>query len=260
MSGGMAQRAAIARALVTKPRFLLLDELLGALDELTRLRLQDELQRIVRHDGTTAVLVTHDVDEAVYLGDRIVIMHPHPGRIATILPVTDAVSRDRSDPNFIRLRDDIGNQVAEQIKLERAEIAVEEARKAKLLLSVELEDKDNKLAELEAMLKAREKLTEAQQQQAEFLKKQRTLDDEKREMALTIERKGRIGRRSREGELRSRRRPQNEGCGKEEQIAGRALMVSEALPSCVETFDLVAESMSSIPNVRSRSPLCFDNP
>ncbi|MET2832210.1 ABC transporter ATP-binding protein [Mesorhizobium shangrilense] len=107
LSGGMAQRVAIARALVTKPRFLLLDEPLGALDALTRLRLQDELQRIVRHEGTTAVLVTHDVDEAVYLGNRIVIMHPHPGRIATILPVTDAVSRDRSDPNFIRLRDEV---------------------------------------------------------------------------------------------------------------------------------------------------------
>ncbi|RUW46099.1 ABC transporter ATP-binding protein [Mesorhizobium sp. M1A.F.Ca.ET.072.01.1.1] len=107
LSGGMAQRVAIARALVTKPRFLLLDEPFGALDALTRLRLQDELQRIVRNEGTTAVLVTHDVDEAVYLGDRIVVMHPHPGRIATILPVTDAVSRDRSDPNFIGLRDEV---------------------------------------------------------------------------------------------------------------------------------------------------------
>jgi sulfonate transport system ATP-binding protein len=107
LSGGMAQRVAIARALVTKPRFLLLDEPLGALDALTRLRLQDELLRIVRHQGATAVLVTHDVDEAVYLGDRLVIMHPHPGRIATILPVTNAATRDRSDPNFIRLRDEV---------------------------------------------------------------------------------------------------------------------------------------------------------
>ncbi len=110
LSGGMAQRVAIARALVTRPKFLLLDEPLGALDALTRLRLQDELRRIVRQEGTTAVLVTHDVDEAVYLGDRVVIMHPHPGRIATILPVKD-VSHDRSDPAFIRLRDEILSQL-----------------------------------------------------------------------------------------------------------------------------------------------------
>jgi sulfonate transport system ATP-binding protein len=106
LSGGMAQRVAIARALVTRPKFLLLDEPLGALDALTRLRLQDELRRIVRQEGATAILVTHDVDEAVYLGDRVVIMQPHPGRIATILPVKGA-SHDRSDPSFIRLRDEV---------------------------------------------------------------------------------------------------------------------------------------------------------
>ncbi|WP_164835304.1 ABC transporter ATP-binding protein [Sinorhizobium meliloti] len=79
LSGGMAQRVAIARALVNRPRFLLLDGLLGASDALTRLRLQDELKRIVQHEGTTALLVTHDVDEAV--GHRIVVMQPHPGRM-----------------------------------------------------------------------------------------------------------------------------------------------------------------------------------
>lgn len=105
LSGGMQQRVAIARALVNRPRLLLLDEPLGALDALTRLRLQDEIRRIVRHEGITAILVTHDVDEAVYLGDRIVIMQPHPGRIAQILPVPLGAQRDRSDPTFIRLRD-----------------------------------------------------------------------------------------------------------------------------------------------------------
>lgn len=115
LSGGMQQRVAIARALANRPRFLLLDEPLGALDALTRLRLQDELKRIVRHEGITAILVTHDVDEAVYLGDRIVIMQPHPGRIAGILPVilphAGDDSRNRSDTAFLRLRDHVLGQL-----------------------------------------------------------------------------------------------------------------------------------------------------
>lgn len=107
LSGGMAQRVAIARALVNRPRFLLLDEPLGALDALTRLRLQDELKRIVQHEGTTALLVTHDVDEAVHLGHRIVVMQPHPGRIATILSIPEQARLDRSSPEFIQLRDEV---------------------------------------------------------------------------------------------------------------------------------------------------------
>jgi len=107
LSGGMAQRVAIARALVNRPRILLLDEPLGALDALTRTRLQEELLRIVRHEGITAILVTHDVDEAVYLGDRIVVMQPHPGRIAAILPVPLPAPRRRSDPAFVALRDEV---------------------------------------------------------------------------------------------------------------------------------------------------------
>jgi ABC-type nitrate/sulfonate/bicarbonate transport system ATPase subunit len=105
LSGGMQQRVAIARALANRPRLLLLDEPLGALDALTRLRLQDEIRRIVRHEGITAILVTHDVDEAVYLGDRIVVMEPHPGRIRNVLAVGLGAARDRSDPRFIALRD-----------------------------------------------------------------------------------------------------------------------------------------------------------
>ncbi len=105
LSGGMRQRVAIARALVNRPRFLLLDEPLGALDALTRLRLQDEIRRIVRQEGITAILVTHDVDEAVYLGNHIAVMQPNPGRIAHILPVVLPEARHRSDPAFLRLRD-----------------------------------------------------------------------------------------------------------------------------------------------------------
>ena len=107
LSGGMSQRVAIARALVNRPRFLLLDEPLGALDALTRLKLQDELARIVRHEGTTAVLVTHDVDEAVFLADRVIVLEPHPGRVARVISIDLGPDRDRSAPSFLRLRDEV---------------------------------------------------------------------------------------------------------------------------------------------------------
>jgi sulfonate transport system ATP-binding protein len=107
LSGGMSQRVAIARALVNRPRFLLLDEPLGALDALTRLRLQDELARIVEAEKSTVMLVTHDVDEAVFLADRIVVLEPHPGRVARIVNIDLARERDRSAPAFVRLRDEV---------------------------------------------------------------------------------------------------------------------------------------------------------
>ena len=107
ISGGMAQRVAIARGLVNRPRVLLLDEPFGALDALTRARLQTELQRIWQKERITMILVTHDVEEAIFLGDRVVIMQPHPGRIRRIVPVPLAHPRNRSDPRFIRIRDDV---------------------------------------------------------------------------------------------------------------------------------------------------------
>lgn len=107
LSGGMAQRAALARALVNHPHVLLLDEPLGALDQFTRMRMQDEVLRVWQTWGTTKILVTHDIDEAIYMSDRIVIMTPRPGRIDRIIPVTLTRPRQRNSPQFLALRGEI---------------------------------------------------------------------------------------------------------------------------------------------------------
>ena len=105
LSGGMSQRAAIARALVTRPDVLLLDEPLGALDALTRLRLQQELRRLWQDEGITMVMVTHDIEEAVYLADRIIVMDAQPGRIRRIQPVPIDHPRLRGSVDFVAIRD-----------------------------------------------------------------------------------------------------------------------------------------------------------
>jgi sulfonate transport system ATP-binding protein len=104
LSGGMAQRAAIARGLVNRPEILLLDEPLGALDALTRVRLQEELQRIWRVEGTTMILVTHDVDEAIFLSNSIIVMNSNPGRIVSEITVDLPFPRDRASFEFVELK------------------------------------------------------------------------------------------------------------------------------------------------------------
>ena len=107
LSGGMAQRVALARALINHPKVLLLDEPLGALDAFTRMRMQDEVLRLWEARGTTMLLVTHDIDEAIYMSDRIVIMTPRPGRIERTITVDLDRPRQRNSPEFLCLRGDI---------------------------------------------------------------------------------------------------------------------------------------------------------
>jgi ABC-type nitrate/sulfonate/bicarbonate transport system ATPase subunit len=107
LSGGMAQRAALARALINHPRVLLLDEPLGALDAFTRMRMQDEVLRLWQARRTTMLLVTHDIDEAIYMSDRIVIMTQPPGRIERTIAIELDRPRDRSSSAFLHLRGEI---------------------------------------------------------------------------------------------------------------------------------------------------------
>jgi ABC-type nitrate/sulfonate/bicarbonate transport system ATPase subunit len=107
LSGGMAQRVALARALINHPKVLLLDEPLGALDAFTRMRMQDEVLRMWEARGTTMLLVTHDIDEAIYMSDRILIMSPRPGRIEHTITISLPRPRDRSSAEFLRIRSEI---------------------------------------------------------------------------------------------------------------------------------------------------------
>ncbi len=107
LSGGMAQRVGLARALINHPKVLLLDEPLGALDAFTRMRMQDEVLRLWQARRTTMLLVTHDIDEAIYMSDRIVLLTARPGRIERTIPVALDRPRQRNAANFLRIRGEI---------------------------------------------------------------------------------------------------------------------------------------------------------
>lgn len=108
LSGGMKQRVAIARALAVSPEIIFMDEPFGALDAITRMKLQDDILKISKEEHKTIIFVTHDIEEAVFLADRIIIMTPNPGKIKSIINVPlSRYGRDRTSDDFIALRDKV---------------------------------------------------------------------------------------------------------------------------------------------------------
>ena len=111
LSGGMAQRVALVRSLINEPEILLLDEPLGALDAFTRMNMQDEILKIWQEKQQLALMVTHDVDEAIYMGTRVLVMDAHPGRVIADIKIDLPFPRDRSSREFVEYRNDILNKL-----------------------------------------------------------------------------------------------------------------------------------------------------
>ena len=111
LSGGMAQRVALVRSLINEPPILLLDEPLGALDAFTRMNMQDEILSAWKERKQLAIMVTHDVDEAIYMGTRVIVMEANPGRIKADIPLTMDYPRNRSSSQFVAYR----NQILEML-------------------------------------------------------------------------------------------------------------------------------------------------
>jgi len=119
LSGGMRMRVSIARALVTKPKLLLLDEPFAALDEFTRFRLNDELLELWHRFGWTVVFVSHSVFESAYLSERVLVMTPRPGRVATQIPVANPFPRGetyRTTPGFNEISSEVSAAITEAMK------------------------------------------------------------------------------------------------------------------------------------------------
>lgn len=111
LSGGMAQRVALVRSLINEPDILLLDEPLGALDAFTRMNMQDEILKIWYEKKQLAIMVTHDVDEAIYMGTRVLVMDANPGRIVEDIHIDQTYPRDRSSASFVEYRNRILNRL-----------------------------------------------------------------------------------------------------------------------------------------------------
>lgn len=107
LSGGMQQRVAIARALAVDPEILFMDEPFGALDAITRMKLQDDILNICHETKKTIVFVTHDIEEAIFLADRVIIMDANPGRIKAVVKISLGKDRDRTSEDFLCIRDKI---------------------------------------------------------------------------------------------------------------------------------------------------------
>ena len=111
LSGGMKQRLEVARALAVDPDMLFLDEPFGALDSITRLVMRGELLRIWQAEHKTIILVTHDIDEAVQLADRVVVLSARPARVQQVVTIDIPHPRDISSPRYLELRDGILEQI-----------------------------------------------------------------------------------------------------------------------------------------------------
>jgi NitT/TauT family transport system ATP-binding protein len=133
LSGGMQQRIAIARALAVDPEVLLMDEPFGSLDAMTRMSMQNEIERIWQEKKKTIIFVTHDIEEAVFLADKIVVMTASPGKVKKIIDVPLARQRDRTSCDFLAIRDEVfrefelkpSNKIEYSLQQSKAEISIQ---------------------------------------------------------------------------------------------------------------------------------------